>query len=175
MIDNPTGHRRSASADAAAATADRRRAVLLAVAIVAMVALVATVAWQAIRLAGDDAVDDARHRLRDTAGAIVGQVLSHDGMTAAADRGRARRLVTADFARRAGLDRPATPVTDLTVRWSPSTVAVVDADATSGTVLIDGTLVRTEQGRSTSIAQTITADLVEAGGRWLVDQIEVVR
>lgn len=174
MIDDPARHARSASADLAARAADRRRVALLAVTILAIVALLATVGWQSARLIADNAIDDTRTELRLNSGAIVAQVLSRTGQSAA-DRDRARGLVTRDFARRTGLDGPAVPITDVAVRWTPSTVAVVDAGASSGSVLIDGTQVRTLSGRDTSTPQTIAADLVEVDGQWLVDQIDVVR
>ncbi|MFW0788871.1 hypothetical protein [Gordonia sp. CPCC 205333] len=175
MTDDIVRSTRSARADAAASTSDRRRATLLAALVVITLVLAGLVAWQWTRLAGEQAIDDARSQLRAQAGIVVSQVLSR-GFEREADRRRARGLVTDAYARRTELDKtPLVAVGDLEVRWESTTVAVVAADANSGTMLIDGNSIRVNHGSPTSTPQTLTVQFVSLDHRWLVDQIDVVR
>lgn len=175
-MSDPTTATRSARADANAAASDRRRGIALVAVLVVAAILGALVVWQGTRLAAARADADAGRQLRSQAGSIVAQVLSWNGMTLRADRQRARTLVTDSYAERSGLDAEfPTAITDSALTFSPGTVGVVQADATSGTVLIDGTLTRMAMGNRTPQAQTLTADFVARDGRWLLDRIDVVR
>ncbi|GAB19532.1 hypothetical protein GOEFS_091_00240 [Gordonia effusa NBRC 100432] len=165
----------SARADAAAAISDRRRAALLGALAVVVMVLVGLVTWQWTRLSDENAIEDARSQLRAQAGTIVAQVLSR-GTYWDADRIRARGLVTDAYARRNELDKKGPGlVTDYATHWKPTTVAIVDADATSGTVLIDGNSIRVIQAAPSPTPQTLSVQFVSIDGRWLVDQIDVVR
>ncbi|NMO02190.1 hypothetical protein HH308_13310 [Gordonia sp. TBRC 11910] len=167
---------RSARADAAQATSDRRRLIVALALLSVVVVLAGLVGWQAIRADAARADADAGPQLRSQAGSIVAQVLSWNGHTMTADRNRARSLVTDAYARRSGLDDPVpAEVTDQSLTFTPRTVGVGYANATSGTVLIDGTLTRTALGKRTPTPQTVTAAFVSSDGRWLVDRIDVVR
>ncbi len=139
---------------------DRRRitsAVVMAAVAVALAVVVGCM-WMGVH--DRQSISDARRELRSQAGVLVAQVISE----------RRHDAATESFARRAGLNAQS-GAADGAPQWTPRTVAVVDADATSGTVLIDATVT----SGTTSTGQTVTARLVSQSGQWRVDQIDVVR
>lgn len=141
-----------------------------ALVIMAVVAAVLTASWRS-------PVADRAHtaeELNAQAGTIVAQVFSAEASTWRADREQARKLVTDSFATSIATALTASPPEGVqSVRWEPTQVGVVDAQADSGTALVVARVVVTSlHGEQTSETKSVDADFVRVDGRWLLTGLD---
>ncbi|MGK2316855.1 hypothetical protein [Gordonia rhizosphera] len=131
-----------------------------------------------LRASASDAADErARTELRREAGRIVAQIFSVDAATWRADRARARGLMAGEFAARyaAELGRPPADGARR-ITWTSDAVAVADATAESGDVVIAGTVVTTPADAATPVTEklSVTVRFDRDGDRWVVTGVDVV-
>ncbi len=126
--------------------------------------------WRAPTAGREQAFGD----LSDRAGTIVAQVFSAGSDSWAADRGRARSVMTPELAATWAAGLAQTPPAGVrSVRWEPVAVGVVDAEPGEGTALVIANVVVTQtDGKQAAETKSVNADFVESGGQWLLSGLD---
>lgn len=153
---------------------DRRAALgLLAVLLLLAIALGAFGAAAAHRRPAADRLAVSRE-LQEGAGRLVAEVFTAGAGTWRADRERARSLVTPAFAASAATGFAAEPPTGVrAVTWTPLSTGVIDAHTEAGTALVVVRVTVTpDRGEPTTATKAVSAELVRADGRWLLNGLD---